>query len=201
MNQRAMTKTFFATLAALSLTACSVAVDAPPQEPPLAGSSIGGPFTLTSSDGEQVKYSDFEGQYRIVYFGYAYCPDVCPRDVQRLAQGYNLVKKTDPALAEQITPIFITIDPERDTQEVVGEFTSAFSPDIIGLTGTDEQIAAAAKAFAVYYTKGEVMANGGYLMDHSNIAYLMDKDGAPLAMLPVDLTPQDIADEIKKWTS
>lgn len=154
-----------------------------------------------NSAGETVNYSDFDGKYRIVYFGYAYCPDVCPTDVQRLTQGYNLFAEAEPELADQVQPMFITIDPERDTQQVVGEFTSAFSPKLIGLTGTPDQIKAAADAFKVFYSKGAESEGGGYLMDHSNIAYLMDRDGAPLATLPVDLGPEEIAAEIAKWTS
>ncbi|WP_336985718.1 SCO family protein [Altererythrobacter aquiaggeris] len=196
-----MTNTIFPVLAALALASCSASAPAPAQEPPLAGASIGGPFTLTNSAGGTVQWSDFAGKYRIVYFGYAYCPDICPTDVQRLAQGYALFAKAEPGLAEQVQPMFITIDPERDTQQVVGEFTAAFSPDLLGLTGTPEQIKAAADAFKVFYSRGETSEGGGYLMDHSNIAYLMDRDGSPLATLPVDLTPQDIADEIAKWTS
>ena len=105
-----------------------------------------------------MRWGDFAGKYRIVYFGYAFCPDVCPTDMQRVAQGLKVLKASKiPAKAAKIQPIFITIDPERDTPEVVGEFAAAFSPDIIGLTGTPEQIAAAAKAFKVFYAKGEAV--------------------------------------------
>ncbi len=206
MNRGAMRNTLFplpvlTALAALALVSCGASSDEAIGEPPLAGASIGGPFTLVNSAGETVNYSDFDGQYRIVYFGYAYCPDVCPTDVQRLMQGYNLFAEAEPALADQVQPMFITIDPERDTQQVVGEFTSAFSPKLIGLTGTPEQIKSAADAFKVFYSKGAESESGGYLLDHSNIAYLMDRDGAPLATLPVDLGPEEIAAEIAKWTS
>ena len=152
---------------ALSLAGCGAS--APAEEPPLAGAAIGGDFALTASDGRTVKWGDFKGKYRVVYFGYAFCPDVCPTDMQRVAQGLKVLKGQDPAKAAKIQPIFITIDPERDTQKVVGEFAAAFSPDIIGLTGTPEQIAATAKAFKVYYAKGETTPGGGYLVDHSNI--------------------------------
>jgi protein SCO1/2 len=185
--------------AALALAGCSAAV--PAAEPPLAGADIGGEFALTASDGRTVRWGDFAGKYRVVYFGYAFCPDICPTDMQRVAQGLKVLKGSDPAKAAKIQPLFITIDPERDTQKVVGEFAAAFSPDIIGLTGTPEQIAAAAKAFRVFYAKGEAVAGGGYLVDHSNIVYLFGPDGEPLATLPVDQGADAVAAELDRWVS
>jgi protein SCO1/2 len=184
---------------ALSLAGCQAAP--PAGEPPLAGAAIGGDFALTNSKGETVRWGDFAGKYRIVYFGYAFCPDICPTDMQRVAQALKSLKASDPDKAARITPIFITIDPERDTQQVVGEFAAAFSPDIIGLTGTPEQIAAAAKAFKVFYAKGEPVEGGGYLVDHSNIVYLFGPDGEPLATLPTDQGPNAVAAELDKWVS
>jgi protein SCO1/2 len=185
--------------AVLALAGCSAA--APTAEPPLAGASIGGDFALTASDGRTVRWGDFAGKYRVVYFGYAFCPDICPTDMQRVAQGLKVLKASDPDKAAKIQPIFITIDPERDTQKVVGEFAAAFSPDIIGLTGTPEQIAAAAKAFRVFYAKGEAVAGGGYLVDHSNIVYLFGPEGEPLATLPVDQGADAVAAELDRWVS
>ena len=184
---------------ALALAGCDAA--APAAEPPLAGAAIGGDFALTNSAGETVRWDDFAGKYRVVYFGYTFCPDICPTDMQRVAQGLKELKASDPALAAKIQPIFITIDPERDTQQVVGEFAAAFSPDIIGLTGTPEQIAATAKAFKVFYAKGEAVEGGGYLMDHSNITYLFGPDGAPLATLPTDQGGDAVAAELARWVS
>ena len=170
-------------------------------EPPLAGAAIGGPFELVDSKGETVRWSDFDGKYRMIYFGYAYCPDVCPLDVQRMMQGYNRFRQAEPALAAQVQPLFVTVDPERDTPEVVGEFAAAFSDDLVGLTGTPEQIAAAAKAFAVYYEKGETSEAGGYLMDHSRAAYLMGRNGEPIALLPVEKSGWAVAAELERWVS
>lgn len=185
--------------AALALAGCNAA--APAEEPPLAGAAIGGDFALTASDGRTVRWDDFAGKYRIVYFGYAFCPDVCPTDMQRVAQGLKVLKATAPETAAKIQPIFITIDPERDTAKVVGEFAAAFSPDIIGLTGTPDQIAAAAKAFKVFYAKGAPVEGGGYLVDHSNIVYLFGPSGEPLATLPVDQGGDAVAAELAKWVS
>ncbi|TAD71535.1 MAG: SCO family protein [Sphingomonadales bacterium] len=184
----------------LALAGCG-AVTAPAEEPPLAGAAIGGDFALTNSKGETVRWGDFAGKYRVVYFGYAFCPDICPTDMQRVAQGLKVLKAKDPAKAAQIVPIFITIDPERDTRAVVGEFTAAFSPDIIGLTGTPDQIAAAAKAFKVFYQKGEAAPGGGYLVDHSNVTYLFGPDGAPIATLPTDKGGEAVAAELDRWVS
>ena len=184
---------------ALLVTGCGGS--APAAEPPLAGAAIGGPFELVDSKGETVRWSDFDGKYRMIYFGYAYCPDVCPLDVQRMMQGYNRFKQAEPALATQVQPLFVTIDPERDTPAKVGEFTSAFSDDLVGLTGTPEQVAAAAKAFAVYYQKGEESEAGGYLMDHSRAAYLMGRKGEPIALLPVEKDADSVAAELERWVS
>lgn len=180
------------------LAACGTAPTAAP-EPPLAGATIGGDFELVDSAGKIVRWDDFDGKYRIVYFGYAYCPDVCPTDVQRMTQGLRQFAQSQPALAAKIQPIFITIDPERDTQEVVGEFTSAFSDDLIGLTGTSEQIAAAAKAFRVFYSRGEEGTGGAYLMDHSNITYLFGPAGEPIATLPTDEGADAVTTELALW--
>jgi protein SCO1/2 len=145
-----------------------------------------------------VRWSDFAGKWRIVYFGYTFCPDACPLDVQTMMQGYNRFAKDHQALADQIRPIFITIDPARDTPARVGEFAAAFSPKLIGLTGTQEQIDAAAKEFVVYYAKGK-QTPGGYLMDHSRNAYLFDPAGKPVALLPIDKGPDAVAAELAKW--
>lgn len=185
--------------AALALASCNG--PAPTQEPPLAGAAIGGDFTLTNSKGEPVRWDDFAGKYRVVYFGYTFCPDVCPTDMQRVAQGLKALKAQDPDAASKIVPIFITLDPARDTQAVVGEFAAAFSPDIIGLTGTPEQIDAAAKTFKVYYSRGEDQPGGGYLVDHSNVTYLFGPAGEPTATLPTDKGAEAVAAELARWVN
>jgi len=191
----------FALAAALALSGCGGAGNAPAGEPPLAGAAIGGDFALTNSKGETVRWGDFAGKWRVVYFGYTFCPDICPTDMSRVAQGLKALKASDPGKAAKIVPIFITIDPARDTQGVVGEFAAAFSPDIVGLTGTPAQIDAAAKAFKVYYAKGEPQPGGGYLVDHSNVVYLFDPQGAPIATLPTDKDGAAVAAELARWVS
>ncbi len=212
MNRRAMIKHMLreyrpalrtlAILPALLLAACGTGdSQQTAMEPPLAGAAIGGPFTLVDSNGEQVSWSDFDGKYRVVYFGYTFCPDVCPFEVQKIMQGYESFKQAKPQLAAQVQPIFISIDPERDTPAKVGEFTNAFSDDLIGLTGTPEQVHTAAEAFKVYYQKGETMDGGAYLMDHSNVAYLMGREGEPIALLPIDKDAEAVAADLDRWVS
>lgn len=203
MNRRAMTKppVLKAMLAAMLAAALPLALAACEQRepPPLAGAAIGGPFTLEDKAGKPVHWSDFAGKWRIVYFGYTYCPDACPTDVGVMMRGFAEFAKAHPDLAAEVQPIFITIDPERDTPARVGEFAAAFSPRLLGLTGTPQQVDQAARAFAAYYARGKTQPGGGYLMDHSRVAYLMDKDGKPIAMLPVDKTDKAVAAELAKW--
>ena len=152
---------------------------------PLAGAAIGGDFSLTDQDGRKRSNAEFDGQYRIIYFGYTNCPDICTPDVQNLMAGLKAFEKTSPALAKKIQPIFITVDPERDTPAVLKQFTAAFHPRLIGLTGTPAEIAATAKKFAVYYDRVEGSTPDAYLMSHSQTPFLMGPDGKPIAILPV----------------
>ena len=195
-NQSAR-RLFHALCAAALLTLAGCNASRP--EPPLAGSSLGGPFTLVDKTGKTIHYADFSGKYRIVYFGYTFCPDVCPLDLQHMMLGYHLFAKAHPDLAARVVPMFITVDPARDTPTVVGQYTAAFGKELIGLTGSPAQIAAAAKAFAVFYQKRDGATPGTYLMDHSRAAYLMGPDGKPIALLPVDSDGKAVAAELENW--
>jgi len=181
----------------LGLTGCGQAGGR--ADPPLAGSQLGGDFTLIDKAGKPVRYADFAGKWRILYFGYTFCPDVCPLDVQHLMQGYHAYARAHHDLGARIVPMFISIDPQRDTPQAVGQFAAAFGPELIGLTGSPAQVAGAAKAFAVYYQKRKGATPGTYLMDHSRAAYLMAPDGKPVALLPVDQDGKAVADELDKW--
>jgi protein SCO1/2 len=202
MNRRAMTYLFrriaplaLALAAGLPLAACQ---QPSAEAPPLEGASIGGPFTLIDKNRKPVTWDQFKGRWRIVYFGYTFCPDVCPVDMQQTMRGLAKFAKEHPALAAKVQPIFITVDPQRDTPEIIGEWTAAFGPNLLGLTGTPEQIDKAAKAFAIYYKKGDETP-GGYLMDHLRITYLFGPDGKPVAMLPADKGGDAVAAELAKW--
>ena len=197
MNRQTMLhKRTFIITASLMLYACS---GAPAAEPPLAGAAIGGDFTLTGEDGNQVKWNDFDGQYRTVYFGYTYCPDVCPVDTQRAMAGLKAFEKENPNLGTQIQPLFISVDPERDTPKTLAEFTDNFHPRLIGMTGTKEQLDKITGQFAATYSIGEKQEGGGYLVGHTNITYLFGPDGEPLAMLPTDEGADAVTAELEKW--
>ena len=188
-------------LVALLVAAFPAACSGPaaPTKAPLEGARIGGPFTLTNQDGRQVSDRDFAGRYRIVYFGYTFCPDVCPVDARNIGAGLAVLDKSDPAIAAKVVPIFITVDPGRDTPAVLKSFIANFHPRMVGLTGSADAIAAVAKEYAIYYKQGEVSPGGGYMVDHSRVSYLMDPQGKPLALLPEDKSGQAVADEARRW--
>ena len=187
-------------LAALALMMMPLAsCSGPVEEPPLAGATIGGDFAAVDKTGKTVHFNDFAGKWRIVYFGYSFCPDVCPLDLQHLMQGYHAFAKSSPALARDVQPIFVTIDPERDTPQKLGEYTANFGPELLGLTGTPAQIASAAGTWKVYYARHDGKTPGSYLMDHSRAAYLMDRAGKPVALLPSDQDGAAVALELAKW--
>jgi protein SCO1/2 len=186
-----------AVLLAVATVGCSAAAS---PEPPLAGARIGGPFTLTDQNGRQVTDASFAGKYRIVYFGFANCPDICPTDLAKIGQAMRLLEKSDPAVAAQVQPIFISVDPERDTPAILKDYAAAFHPRLAALTGTVEQVETAKKAYAIY-AKKEPADNGTYRMDHQRIIYLMAPDGKPIAMLPHEKPAQAIADEIERWVT
>jgi len=187
-------------LLALSLAACDSGASQPPvTDAPLYDSALTGEFDLVDSTGAQVTNADFAGKYQLIYFGYAYCPDICPFDMTRMMRGFDLFAEANPDLAEDVQPIFITIDPARDTPEKVGEYTSAFSDRLIGLTGSPEQIEAAAASFFAYYEKLDEDAESDYLMDHSRAGYLVNREGEPMALIPVEDSAEAVAAELEKW--
>ena len=203
MNRGAMIKPLsfilpVALVAALSLSACQQAAT-PPAEligTDIKGAPCGGPFTLTGEDGKRYGWDDFKGKYRMIYFGYAFCPDACPTDVAVMMKGFQKFEKEHASQAAKVQPLFVTIDPTRDTVKVVKEFTDSFHPKLLGLTGTPAEVDTAAKAFRVYAARGKDLGQGNYLMDHSRFAYLMDPDGKPLVILPVDKGPDSVASDL-----
>ncbi|TPG20417.1 SCO family protein [Sphingomonas koreensis] len=199
-------RAFAAPVAAALLAGCSPHASstdanssAQPLQPPLAGASIGGPFTLIDQDGKTVSDRDFAGKYRIIYFGYTFCPDVCPVDMQNLGAAMRLLDRDNPTLSARIAPIFISVDPERDTPAVLKQFVSAFYPRLIGLTGSPAAIKQVADEYRIFYQKQPAEADGGYLVQHSRQAYLFSPAGKPMALLPVEGPPGPIVAEIERW--
>jgi protein SCO1/2 len=157
--------------------------------------SIGGPFTLQDGSGKSVTDRDFRGKYMLVYFGYTFCPDVCPTTLTAVADAMD---KLGPAAA-RVQPIFITVDPKRDTPKVVKQYAAAFGPSIVGLTGTAEEVATAAKEYRVYYAEHRTGPGADdYSMDHSSVLYLMGPDGGFVAPVRADQSGDEIAANLKK---
>ena len=161
-----------------------------------AGSlGVGGPFTLQNGDGKTVTNKDFQGKYMLVYFGYTFCPDVCPTTLNAVAEAVDKLGSD----ASRLRPVFITVDPKRDTPSVVKRYAAAFGPRIEPLTGTPEQIATVAKEYRVYYAEHRTGPGpDDYSMDHSSVLYLMNPNGGFLAPLRADESPDAMAADLKK---
>jgi protein SCO1/2 len=156
---------------------------------------IGGPFSLRDGNGRAVTNTDFRGKYMLVYFGYTFCPDVCPTTLNAVADAMD---KLGPAAA-RVQPLFITVDPARDTPAVVRQYAASFGPSIVGLTGSAEEIAKVAKEYRVYYAEHRTGSGpNDYSVDHSSVLYLMDPNGGFLAPVRADLSGDEIAANLKK---
>lgn len=157
---------------------------------------IGGPFSLVGTDGKRVTDRDFRGKLMLVMFGYTHCPDVCPAELQTMAEVMDKLGADADALA----PVFISVDPARDTPEVLSAYVKAFNPRITGLTGSPDEAASAAKAYRVYFKK----AGGGaddYSVDHSAFVYLMDRDGSYLTHFSFNTPADAIVTVVKEHLS
>jgi protein SCO1/2 len=141
---------------------------------------VGGPFVLTDQNGRTRTDDEFRGKLLLVYFGYTWCPDVCPTDLQQIGLALD---QLGPA-AERVQPLFISVDPERDTADVLARYVTSFHPRLIGLTGTPEQIHAVALAYKAYYAKFTPPGGGDYAIDHTGFIYLIDRDGGYLGFFP-----------------
>jgi protein SCO1/2 len=156
---------------------------------------IGGPFSLVGADGKPVTDRDFRGRYMLIFFGYTYCPDVCPTTLAVMSAALNIMGQR----AERIVPIFVTVDPKRDTPETMKTYLSAFGPRWVGLTGTPDEIAAIAKAYRVYF-KINAGEDGNYTVDHSGVVYLMKPDGSYLANYSLANAPDTMAADLTRRT-
>ncbi|MDQ8757013.1 SCO family protein [Sphingosinicella sp. LHD-64] len=199
MNENAFARLLapFALGLALFLAACQQGAQSGP--PPLEGATMGGPFTLTNQDGRRQSDTDFAGMYRLVYFGYTFCPDVCPVDMQVIGAGLRRFEEQDRARAERVQPIFITVDPVRDTPEVLRAFVRNFHPRLIGLTGSETEIANVARAYAIHYNREPPNAQGAYLVDHTRVVVLYGPNGEPVAIIPHDQGADGVAAELARW--
>ena len=209
MPQSALARAFLVLLLGLSVLAAgvagwlwsqrggpAVAVTGPTSSQGTA--LVGGPFELVDQNGRPRSAADFRGRYMLIYFGYTYCPDICPTSLLAMTQGLDLLAETDPETAAKVAPIFITVDPERDTVETMAAYASSFHEDLVALTGTAEQTAGAAKAYRVYYARHED-GGGDYLMDHTSLIYLMGPDGAYLSHFGHTAQADEIAAGLRQY--
>jgi protein SCO1/2 len=159
---------------------------------------IGGPFSLVDQTGKTVTDKDFRGRYMLVFFGFTHCPDVCPAELQVMADALGQLGPK----ASKIVPVFISLDPERDRPEAVGAYVKNFGPNFVGLTGSPEAIAAAAKAYRVSFSKFEYKdSNGqsGYSIDHSTLLYLMDKNGEYITHFSYGTPAAKMAETLRRY--
>ncbi len=193
MRARRLTLIFaaFAITTAVAVTAFSLlrSLIEPPARSGVA--QVGGPFQLINHLGQPVSEADFKGRHMLVYFGYTFCPDVCPIELQTMSEALDQLGEA----AQSVKPILITIDPERDTPEVLAAYREHFHPSLVALTGTVEQVRQAAKAFRVYYARTDDSAD--YFMDHSSFVYLMDPQGRYLTHFRPATSPEEMAKRIR----
>lgn len=158
---------------------------------------IGGPFALVDHDGRPVTNETYKDRYRLLYFGYTYCPDVCPTRLTEMTLALDAFARTSPARAAKVVPIFISIDPERDPVDVLRAYRKHFHPRLVALTGTAEQLRAAAKVYRTYFNKvypdDQSRETNEYVMDHSSYVYLMRPDGGYLTHFTTGSTPEQMA--------
>ena len=157
--------------------------------------AIGGPFALQDGSGKTVTDRDFLGRYALVYFGYTHCPDVCPTTLSDIAGALDKLPAADRA---QLVPVFITVDPARDTPAVMGDYAHAFGPSFVGLTGSPEAIAAVEQEYHVYAAK-HPLAHGDYAMDHSSVLYVMGPDGVFLGVINDGAKPAELAQRLRAF--
>ena len=155
---------------------------------------VGGPFTLIDHTGSPRTDRDFRGKLLLIYFGFTYCPDICPADLQNIGLALDQLG----AAGDKVQPLFITVDPERDTPEHLAQYVQMFHPRLIALTGDAAAILAAADAYKVYYAKVPYQSGDGYTVDHTAFIYLMGTDGSYLGFFPPGTTPERIANTLRQ---
>ncbi len=168
-------------------------------EAPLAGARMGGDFTLTNQNGKVMRAADLRGKFSIVYFGYTFCPDVCPVDAQVIGRAVAAIEKETPALGAKLVPVFITGDPARDNPAALKEFLGNFHPRFVGLTGSVSQIDQVARDFGITIMRDAPDKNGTYLVNHPRYATLYGPQNQPIAFIPVDRGVEASVAELRRW--
>lgn len=159
------------------------------------GIQIGGPYSLIAQDGSRVTDETFQGKFQLIFFGFTFCPDVCPTELAQIAAA---MERMGPD-AQKVQPIFITVDPERDTPEAMGEYVRHFDPRIIGLTGSREEIDQVISAYRVFARKVQEPNSSQYVMDHSTFLYLLGPDGEFVTMYRYGTEPDELAKSLKGY--
>lgn len=155
-------------------------------------------FSLTAQDGNDARLSDFRDKIVLIYFGYTYCPDICPTTLSTYALALEELKSEEK---EQVQLLMVSVDPERDTPQVLADYLDHFDPSFLGLTGTEEEISAAAEPFGVFYQKGPGTIESGYLVDHTATVSVLDKEGRLRLLFPFDTPAEDIAADLRHMLS
>lgn len=166
--------------------------------PNIAGLKIGGPFSLTNQDGKAVTEKDFAGEYKLIYFGFTFCPAICPTELQKISRVMKMLEERYPEAAKTVQPLFITVDPERDTAGVMKQYLTLFHPRITGLTGTIPQIDQIKKEYRIYATKVKDENSDEYTVDHSSFIYLMGPDDDLISMYRVNDNADAVYNDLLK---
>ena len=162
---------------------------------PMAGAAVGGPFTLVDHTSKTVTQDEYAGDYKLIYFGFTYCPAICPTELQKMSKALDILEENGTDTSH-IQPLFITVDPERDTVEVMREYVTLFHPRLVGLTGSVEQIEAVKKTYRVYSAKIEDPELSDYTVDHSSFIYLMSPDNQLITVYSTEDKPKEITNDL-----
>ncbi len=192
MSQRLL----FVVVVLLAATTAGLALFWHPQMPTAADVKppSGGDFILQADTGP-VDTRSLRGNVVLVFFGYTYCPDICPTSLTAISQA---LKKLAPAESDRVRALFVSVDPERDTPARLKDYVGFFHPGIVGVTGSQEDVAAAARLYGAIYAR-QTVPNGGYVIDHSGWTYVLDPDGHMVARLAHGVSPDQLLGEIRKW--
>ena len=170
-------------------------VPSPPQTTNSMVGALGGPFTLTATDDRTVTDQTYRGKWVLIYFGYTSCPDACPTALNNMGVALDQLGSD----GEHLQPVFITVDPKRDTREALPEYLKSFDPHIVALTGSEEQIAAVLKEYRVYVSAHPESGGGNYIVDHSSFYYLINPEGRFVRVIAGDVSGEELAARLHHW--